>query len=94
MMIKYFKFKNMVSLLFVVCLSTALYASSGSNSGNPFWGESCETVVTGGGGSCIVTRVICTQYIFWIPVGTNVRSVDIDCSNVGGGTQHQNTGLE
>ena len=90
----FLNFKNVANLLFVLSLSTTLYASSGSNSGNPFWGQSCETIVTGGGSSCVVIKTVCTQYILWIPVGTNVENVTIDCSNVGGGSQNPNTGLD
>ena len=44
------------------------------------FGQECETVVTGGGESCVITRTICKQRFFWINVGTNVGEPHIsDC---------------
>lgn len=44
------------------------------------FGKECETVTSGGGGSCVVTRYICKQRFFWINVGTNVEYGGHDCS--------------
>lgn len=46
------------------------------------FGQECETVVTGGGESCVITQTICSQRFFWINVGTNVESFDIDCAHL------------
>ena len=43
------------------------------------FGQECETVVTGGGESCVITRTICKQRLFWINVGTSVE-YDPDCT--------------
>jgi hypothetical protein len=42
--------------------------------------QECETVVTGGGESCVVTQTICKQRFFWINVGTHLADYDQDCS--------------
>ena len=44
------------------------------------FGQECETVVTGGGESCVVTQTICKQRFFWINVGTHLADYDQDCS--------------
>jgi hypothetical protein len=43
------------------------------------FGQECETVVTGGGESCVVTQTICKQRFFWINVGTHLADYDHDC---------------
>ena len=43
------------------------------------FGQECETVVTGGGESCVITKTICKQQFFWIIVGTSVE-YDPDCT--------------
>lgn len=93
-MLKFLNFKTFLSLIVIILFASTIYASSGSNSGNPFWGESCVTTTTGGGSSCYVTKTTCTQYIFWIPVGSSTHIDNIDCSNIDTGTQNQSTGLE
>ena len=44
------------------------------------FGQECETKVTGGGESCLVTQTICKQRFFWINVGTHLADYDQDCS--------------
>ena len=46
------------------------------------FGQECETVVTGGGESCVVTQTICKQRFFWINVGTNVELSVINCAHL------------
>ncbi len=46
------------------------------------FGHECETVVTGGGESCVVTQTICKQRVFWINVGSTIESIGIDCSGL------------
>jgi hypothetical protein len=43
------------------------------------FGKECETVISGGGGSCVTTRTICKQRFFWINVGTSVDANFSDC---------------
>ncbi len=43
------------------------------------FGQECETVVTGGGESCVITKTICKQRFFWINVGTSVDYSSPDC---------------
>ncbi|WP_146064386.1 hypothetical protein [Algoriphagus boritolerans] len=44
------------------------------------FGQECETVISGGGSSCVTTTTICKQRFFWINVGTTVADVQIsDC---------------
>jgi hypothetical protein len=44
------------------------------------FGQECETVVTGGGESCVITQTICKQRFFWINVGTSVEYGAPDCT--------------
>ena len=44
------------------------------------FGQECETVTTGGGDSCIITKTVCKQRFFWINVGTTTELSGIDCS--------------
>gem|GEM_PF-1576395 len=44
------------------------------------FGQECETVVTGGGDSCVITKTVCNQRFFWINVGTSVEYGAPDCS--------------
>jgi hypothetical protein len=46
------------------------------------FGQECETVVTGGGESCVITQTICKQRFFWINVGSTIESIGIDCSGL------------
>lgn len=44
------------------------------------FGQECETVVTGGGESCVITQTICKQRFFWINVGTHLGDYEHDCN--------------
>ncbi len=46
------------------------------------FGQECETEVIGGGESCVIIKTICKQRFFWMNVGTNVESFDIDCAHL------------
>lgn len=44
------------------------------------FGQECETVITGGGESCVITQTICKQRFFWINVGTHLGDYEHDCN--------------
>ena len=47
------------------------------------FGQECETVVTGGGESCVITKTICKQQFFWINVGSLLACIYwIDSSGI------------
>jgi hypothetical protein len=66
--------KGIIPLLFVGMFFVPTKADA------KMFGKECETVISGGGGSCVTTRIICKQRFFWINVGTTVADVQIsDC---------------
>jgi hypothetical protein len=71
------KFKNV--LLVVVFLGLFFLPSQADAK---MFGQECETVVTGGGESCVITQTICKQRFFWINVGSTIESIGIDCSGL------------
>jgi hypothetical protein len=71
---KALKFKNVM----LVGLFAGLFFLP-SQADAKMFGQECETVVTGGGESCVITKTICKQRFFWINVGTSVE-YDPDCT--------------
>ncbi len=48
----------------------------------PFIGSGCQTITTGGGDSCYITRTVCNRYFLWIKYDTEINITGIDCSNI------------
>ncbi len=46
------------------------------------FGSEYETITTGGGESCYVTRTIRKSYFLWIKYDTEVTNITIDCSHL------------
>lgn len=62
-------------LLFVLLLPIKAEA-------RPFIGSDCETITTGGGDSCYITKTVCKRYFLWIKYDTELTDMEIDCSHL------------
>ncbi len=71
--------KRILKFVFVLA-SLILFIPAKSEA--KFIGTECETVTTGGGDSCYVTKSICKKYFFWIHYDTVVTVESIDCSHL------------
>ena len=71
--------------IFISFLVAMLFVTAGTSLvGAKFWGSDCTRVYEEGAtpNSCGTWYKICTDYVFWIPLGEHKDYLSTDCSNL------------